>query len=521
VTRATGPRPLFGLAPLEALVLVALAGWSVLSLVILLRHASNGHLTFTGADGPLPGDQLQYFAWVRQAGQHALIGNVWDLAPAHHVFLHPLFLISGGIWRLGASPAVAYLAWKPVAVLVLFAGVLAYTRRLLPMGSASRAAALVVALFYYVPLTWLLSQTNLGSTGPHGDAAGELFAAGQLWGYLPNALALGLMPLFLIGAERIVEADRRPLGRGPGPYIAATAVAGALASWLHPWQGETLVLIAAGWIAWERSWERLRQLAVPLLATLAPLAYYFALSRWDSAWKVASEVNTVPRPALWVLVVGLLPLALPAAFGLRPRARDLQERALVLWPVAALAVYFVTPSVAPHALQGISIPLAVLAIRGWSRVRVPAGVGAAAVALLVVPGNVHVVDQFRKLVSADDQPFLITSSEQKALSYTADSARPGGVLAPVFIALDVPPATGRQVWVGHQTWTPHWLARVRKTEALFDSRLPAPQAQAFVRSTGARVLVSDCRNRVDLEPELSPLVARVHRFGCAAVYELR
>lgn len=526
-----GRRP-FGLEWTEALVLAAIAGWSALSLVVPLRHAAHGHLTFTGADGPLPGDQLQYFAWIRQAGDHVLIGNVWDLAPAHHVFLHPLFLISGLIWRLGVSVPVAYLVWKPVAVVVLFAGVLAYARRLLPTGSGWRAAAVVLSLFYYAPISWLLS-TGLGFTGVHGDAAGELFAAGQLWGYLPNALALGLMPLFLIGAERILDAGRRPPGRGPGRYIALTAVAGALTSWLHPWQGETLVLICVGWIAWDRSWQRLRPLTLPVLATLTPIAYYFALSRWDSAWQIAAKVNTVTRPALWILALGLLPLALPAVFGLRPRARDLQERALVLWPVAALTVYFVTPSVAPHALQGLCIPLSVLAVRGWSRLlrivragsgawrrRAPAWVGIGAIALLVVPGDIHVIDLFRKLVGADNQAFLITSDENHALSYTASSAQPGGVLAPLFIALDVPPTSGRQVWVGHQTWTPSWATRQRQVESLFDTPLPAPQAQAFVRSTGASVLVSDCRRRVDLAPELGSLLARVHRFGCASVYEL-
>jgi hypothetical protein len=290
---------------------------------------------------------------------------------------------------------------------------------------------------------------------------------------------------------------------------------------MHPWQGETLVLIAVGWVAWERSWRQARLLIVPVLATLGPIAYYFALSRWDSAWSLASRVDTVPRFALWVLVLGLAPLAVPAALGIRARAHDWQERALILWPVAALAVYFVTPSVAPHALQGIAIPLAVLAVRGWARLRAPAWLGAGVVALLVVPGSIHVTDQFRQLVSADVQPFLITANERQALSYTGSSARPGGVLAPLFIALDVPAATGRQVWVGHKTWTPDWQRRARLAERLFGTSLPPGAARALVRSTGAKVLVSDCRHQVDLRPELGSLLEGVHRFGCASVYELR
>ena len=35
----------------------------------------------TGADGLLASDQLQYFTWIRQAGEHVLVGNEYDLAP--------------------------------------------------------------------------------------------------------------------------------------------------------------------------------------------------------------------------------------------------------------------------------------------------------------------------------------------------------------------------------------------------------------------------------------------------------
>ena len=42
-----------------------------------------------------------------------------------------------------------------------------------------------------------------------------------------------------------------------------------------------------------------------------------------------------------------------------------------------------------HALGGLSLPLAILAVRGWRRLRLPAVAGAAAVALITVPGTVY------------------------------------------------------------------------------------------------------------------------------------
>ena len=50
----------------------------------------------------------------------------------------------------------------------------------------------------------------------------------------------------------------------------------------------------------------------------------------------------------------------------------------------------------------------------------------------------------------------------------------------------------------------------------------APNAAvAFVKSSGARFLLSDCNNHVDLSVALAPIVRSVHHFGCATVYEVK
>ena len=74
-------------------------GWSrsrrwPLSLLVLAALLTKGR-ALTGADGLLASDQLQYFTWIREAGEHGLIGNEYDFAPDHRVFLHPGFLLSG------------------------------------------------------------------------------------------------------------------------------------------------------------------------------------------------------------------------------------------------------------------------------------------------------------------------------------------------------------------------------------------------------------------------------------------
>lgn len=85
----------------ELVLLAALAAWGLFPLVLLLAHTINAHAHFTGADGligadgVLGADQLQYLAWARDAGAHGLASDLFSLAPSGHVYLQPLFAISG------------------------------------------------------------------------------------------------------------------------------------------------------------------------------------------------------------------------------------------------------------------------------------------------------------------------------------------------------------------------------------------------------------------------------------------
>ena len=97
--------------------------------------------------------------------------------------------------------------------------------------------------------------------------------------------------------------------------------------------------------------------------------YYFVLSKTDPSWELAGAVNDFPRWPWWVTVLGLLPLALPAAFAYRLPAPDFGALALRVWPLAGLAVFYQPAGTFPfHAFQGLSLPLAVLAVlalREW------------------------------------------------------------------------------------------------------------------------------------------------------------
>jgi hypothetical protein len=553
---AGGPR----VSRAEIVLLAVLAALALFPIVLLLQHAAHTHTTFTGADGligadgVLGADQLQYLAWARDAGAHGLASDLFTLAPSGHAYIEPLFAITGALWRIGLSLQLAYLIWKPVALAAMFVAGVAWARRAFGDQPAARTATVVLALFLYTPLAALFSWTQLGNGSFRfqlyllGD---ELLGATKLWGYVPSALALALVPAALLAVERALDPElgggrrvrdgpragrllitehRRPSnGATELVWLLAAAFAALIASWLHPWQGITLIVIFAGLALWRRLRGGLA-LALPALGAALPLGYYYLLRHTDSAWKLAAGYEVIPRLQPLVLLAGFGPLALVAVFGLRRPEGVVFEQLLLLWIGGCFVTYFVNDAFAPHALQGLSFPFAVLAVRAGQRLRLPVVMGAAAVALLTIPGLVYDARKMVRVARGDAVQYYLPSSDELALRWLAGSAPAGrapsasapqgGVLAPTPFAVLIPSQTGRAVWVGHGYWSPDYPARSREANALFSGHVRPARARSFVRSTGASVLVSDCAHHANLSRSLRPLIASVHRFGCASVYVL-
>jgi hypothetical protein len=576
------PTTILGLDRFEFGCLLVLIAQSLFVLAALLTKGR----PLSGADGLLASDQLQYFAWIREAAHHVLIGNPFDLARGDRAFLHPGFLISGVVHDVtGLSIPASYIGlWKPVAIAVTFLGALRYVRRLLRPGG-QRHAGLVLALFAVMPASALVAWSGWGGKPREYSfdfISGEMWSGQYLWGYLMTAIAVFTLPLVLLGIERY-RRDRRPA-------VLAWSTLGALVvCWLQPWQGATLALIVIGvegyrWFASGRGARRpgspesrgeassscRERPAWPLVAVIAaialPAAYYLALGHFDPAWELAGKSNAAGAQAEWkwpwwamVLTVG--PLAAPALLAYRPkvlRATDgratsqpstpswqassnpptpswqassnpptpsWQAIAVRVWPLAALVVYLAPIGTFPyHAFQGLAVPLGILAVQGvvsvWPHPK-PLVV-AAALAVMTVPGFIHKVQVSANSIHTAGDPFFVFPDEVRALKSLESDPRPGGVLGASYAGYMIPYRTGRESYTGPFSWTPNWTKRVLLANGLFAGTLRGAAARSFVRSTNARFLFEDCRpGLVNLEPELRPLLARVQRFGCATVYELK
>jgi hypothetical protein len=474
----------------------------------LYQVSTHSNMVWTGTDGLFLNDQMQYLAWIQDASKHFLASDMFVLRATPHDYFQPVIVVSGGLSAIGVTPWLALLLWKPVAVVAAFLGVRAYTRRTLP-APFDRRVALFLALFF---AAW--------------GVVGDEWMPFWTWGYPFGLLAIAAVAAAFVFYDR-ARADHR--------FTWVAPLLGLVASFTHPWQGELLILIVIGaeLVTWKRG-EGLRRLVLPgatVVATALPLLYYEALYHYDPAWHAAQHASRHVY-SLSGIVVPLLPLVVAAALAYRRRPRTFIDAATRVWPLAALAIFGLSQtgiSGTPlHAFDGITIPLAVLAVEGVQSVgfrRLPGWrlVAVAVVAAATIPGSVSQLKLAKYWATPQGHNAnFIYNDERRALDYLEASPQPGGVLArATYLGLIIPAETGRRTYVGGCLWSePHCVARIINTRDLFVGSLKPGDAQSYVRSTGARFLLKDCYSPEVVPKLLGSMIVDTRHFGCASVYLL-
>lgn len=486
----------------------------------LWRAVANG-LVWTGTDGWYIVDQMQYLSWIQSVAHHGLAANLFVLRPTAADYFQPAIIISGGLTALGLPASLSLLVWKPVAVVGMFLAVRAVAHRLFP-GRFDRRVALTLGLLF----------ASFSLVSGSFSIVGDMMSVWLSWGY-----PFGLMAVALI----VVAMVRYDRSRGAARLDWVPGVLGAIAATLHPWQGEAMILLvifaeAARWrdlrLWWRnRVWRRLALPVLTIALVAAPLFYYLLLGHLDLSWNLARDASKHGFP--WTAIaIGIAPLAIPAALGYRGRSDSFLETVMRVWFPVAVVIYIFSAtglSATPlHAFDGITIPLAMLAVRGvrQSRLsRIPHGrlLAGVAVALGVLPANAFALAQTPAVVApAPGNANFITRDERAALKYLARDRTPGGVLTQFYMGEVVPGSTGRHTLVGDCLWSePDCLPRTSSADALFDGEMSRIQAAQFIEDSGARFLLASCSTPpVNLARRLGSLIVSTTRFGCATVYQV-
>ncbi len=515
--------------------------WLFLLLVAALSMMVMGPLlltgkTLSGGDGLFTVDQLQYLAWVRDAGDNWLVSNSFDFAPDRHVLLHPGYLISGLLHtRLGVGIPEAYTAlWKPIAVVVAFFGIRNYSARLLPSLWGRRTAMLIAltALMGWSTLTNALglSEQTMKSLD---FISSEMWTGQLLMGYELGAIAVFMLPLVLLAVERF-----RTRG-GTGLYMAAV-VGALLVSWLQPWQGAELALIVLfveGFRWWRSGISPDLRLVGVLAACLLPAIYYAIVAAGDPSWSLAGRENARGAQPdwkwpVWAVALTVSPLAIPALISLKHRVDGWQEVAVRVWPLAVVLVYLQPFGTFPyHSFQGLALPLSILAVQAFTIGR-PAWLPKPklwwvlpAVLLLCVPGTVHRMQLAHRSIGPHYFPYYIQPGELEALAWIDSQPEDGNVMADPYGGLLVPGYTGKESYIGPRSWTPHWTAKSKMSGALLLGLLGPVGTQDLLKATDTSWVFVECDRHGkplrSIAANIGPLLESEHRFGCATVYAIK
>ena len=166
----------------------------------------------TGGDGFLVADPLQYLTWLREAGDHGAVANLYDLEDGPRSFVHP------GRRHLGPAPPAGLGAGGRVHGLEAARRASRSSQGRWRSSGASWRGATTVGwrscsrCSSLSPVAALVGWSGIGGNETKFDfdfVAGELWPGTYLWGYLFTALAVGLLPL---GAARLRARPRRRLG---------------------------------------------------------------------------------------------------------------------------------------------------------------------------------------------------------------------------------------------------------------------------------------------------------------------
>ena len=547
---------------------LTIAIFAALSLFVLLKVgwgvAVHGWI-WTGALG-FVFDTMQYLAWVREMGDHFLSGNMFSLDPLVRNYFNPGLGVSALLYRMGVPITIAYALWVPVGIVVMAWVTVVFMRRMVEPGWP-QAIAIAIALLFKMPATWILEgRVPAEFVNASAYASWDAWPINWAWGFSLTVLAVALLAVGLLR----YEADRRA-GRMISPILAGIAF---LCSWFQPWQGSELLAIIVGSEILallllgrdDRGDMRRRWTLVgtTVLAGTIPLAYYAILGEVDDSWRINGiQANHYVRGVSWwtgPLVFG--PLLVAALFAYRWKPTNFGQIAIRVWPpIALVQLAFIDATgignSATHALKGVTLPLAALAVAGlapWIRKVRPrplAGVlVAGALMVAIVPGAWKQVEyQNNEMKWPDGRGgYFISRDDQDAIDFVANSDVPGGVIASSLINTQIPWQSDRQAWVGHETWTPRFQSRSFFMENLLNGGLeewnPPVNTADFLAWTGARFLIDECyhaKTRAKrawmerdgarkagrkpdllrpLETQIAPVTKSIHRFGCATVYEL-
>ncbi|MDH7568021.1 MAG: hypothetical protein QHJ73_00345, partial [Armatimonadota bacterium] len=208
---------------------------------------------------------------------------------------------------------------------------------------------------------------------------------------------------------------------------------------------------------------------------------------------------------------------------------------LVIWAAVTLAMTYVPVSFQRKMIEGVHIPLSILAASGWlalgRRWRVPARIWMAVLLFLTLPSNLALMaDSVRRLITNNAEgvaqqlpPYYLDADERGALDWLAAHARPEDVvLSTPALGNYIPPYTGATAYASHWAETIHLGVKWRWVRGFLQEYTSDEWRMQFLRQERIRYVYHGAIERLvgEFDPSRAPYLRPVFRRGAVGLYEV-
>ncbi len=302
------------------------------------------------------------------------------------------------------------------------------------------------------------------------------------WPLVPEAyffLSAFIFPLNIVSFGLLTLVFRHILKGKP-----TLAFVGALVlSNLHTYDALPLVLVATIWTIWQ--WKSDRTTAMRALWAIAgaaiPIIYQVVVFRDSEEFRTKALTLTEP-PHVIVIIVAFLFLILLGAEGFRVLKDRTQARNLmVLWALGTLVMVYAPISFGRKMLEGLQIPLLMLAGVGLSTLRrtwlMWGLVGVLAFSPLITVGWIMNNAAENNSKRFPMPPIYLYDSNVEALKYLNAQPQQGAVLCMPMTGGYLPRATGKYTYTGHWAETLHMKIKFPTTIRYFRNQMSPDEAR--------------------------------------------
>ncbi len=438
-----------------------------------------------------PADTNSYLAWVQQAARGRVLFQDLYTTEAHHVGLFlPFFLILG---RAAAWTGLPVIVVYHASRLLLGVGVLLagrwFARLFLPDPRATRTALALLAFSSGWGMLLVAISGRVVNTA-------DVFA--------PEAVTFASFlsfPHFLAGTLLLTVALGmlwRALLSGSMRLAAGAGLLGALLALVHPFDMAVAWAVPIGCCLALRRRQAWVCLGVFVALSAPGMAYVLWAARADPVWQALSrEVLVPPGPFWYVGGYGLL-LAYAAAGALADARRRDASRMLPLiwWGVVTLLLYLPWHRQRGRTIEGLHVPLCVLAAYGVTVLEARFGSARRRVGLawvlagLTMAGSVVTVAWACGTYRAHRAPFYQPTGLVQVGAWLRANAP---VATPVF-ATEIsgnylPAASGVRVFLGHYHQTVEYRQKQRLVDAFYSQAMPDAERRRLLARHGIRYVV--------------------------------